>query len=57
MPPPYFWIMAETVAACMIDSIVSSTGITKHAERVPAPVPALNRVGELGMKTHSAIRS
>ena len=57
MPPPNFWIMAEVVAACMMEAMVSLMGMTKQAERVPWPVPALNRVGELGRKQPSAINS
>ena len=41
----------------MMLSIVSSTGSTKQAESVPWPVPALNRVGELGRNLMDAIAS
>jgi hypothetical protein len=57
MPPPNFCIIADTVAACMILSILSSRGMTKHADSVPWPVPALNKVGEFGINTHDAISS
>ena len=38
-------------------SIVSSTGITKQADNVPCPVPALNKVGEFGINWQEAIIS
>ena len=53
VPPPYFWTIAASLAVVMIPSMLSSRPITKHAESVPAPVPAFISVGELG--TNSSV--
>ena len=48
VPPPNFWTIAASLAVVIIPSMLSSSPITKQADRVPAPVPAFIKVGELG---------
>ena len=55
VPPPNFWTIAASCAAPMIPSILSRRGSTKHAESVPAPVPAFIIVGEFGRYSKLAI--
>jgi len=49
VPPPAFWIRAVCLTAEKIDSMLSSTGITKHAESMPFRLPAFISVGEFGI--------
>ena len=55
VPPPNFWTIAASCAAFIIPSIESVNGRTKHADNVPAPVPAFISVGELGKNSKLAI--
>ena len=55
VPPPNFCTMAASCAACMMPSMLSLSGSTKHAESVPAPVPAFMSVGEFGRNSRPAI--
>ncbi len=55
VPPPNFWTIAASCAAFMIPSMLSRRGSTKHADRVPAPVPAFIIVGEFGRNSSFAI--
>ena len=48
VPPPNFWTMAASLAELMIPSMLSSSPMTKQADRVPCFVPAFMRVGEFG---------
>src|SRR3990170_7560034 len=50
VPPPDLWLMAAFLTASNIDSIESSTGITKHALNCPSLLPAFMRVGLFGRK-------
>jgi hypothetical protein len=55
VPPPNFCTMAACLAVSIMPSMVSSRPMTKQADRVPAPVPAFIRVGELGRNSRRAI--
>ncbi len=55
VPPPLLWMRAVYLTASNIDSIESSTGMTKQAESCCSSRPAFIRVGELGMNSRELI--
>ena len=57
VPPPNFCTIAASWAVFMMCSILSSRGKTKHADKVPAGVPAFIRVGELAKNSRLASAS